>query len=68
MEDLTSISLDSLLGEEVVYFLRDKLRRMRGCSGHGTLELRVQDGYILTYSEKTVYKASGRTRYRTKAN
>ena len=61
-------TLDSLLGEDVAYWLLDRLRKMRSKTGHGVLEMRIQDGHVFTYSEKTIYKVSGRERIRTRAN
>jgi len=67
MQDLTNITLDELLTEEASYFLRDKLRGLRACNGHAVLELRVQDGHVLTYSFKQTFKVSSRERIRTRA-
>jgi hypothetical protein len=67
MEDLTNITLDELLTDSVSYFLKDKLRGLRASNGHAILELRVQDGHVLTYSFKQTFKASNRERIRTRA-
>jgi len=66
MQDLSKITLDDLLTDSVSYFLKDKLRDMRAKNGNAVLELRVQDGHILTYSFKQIFKASNRERIRTR--
>jgi hypothetical protein len=57
--------LSALLPDEVRTWLEDRLLNLRAKNGHSTLELKVQDGHIITYHEKLSYKVNGRSRIRT---
>ena len=57
--------LNALLPDDVREWLEDRLGTLRAKNGHSTLELKVQDGHIVTYHEKLSYKANGRSRIRT---
>lgn len=56
-----------LLPPEILSWIMEQLRLFRQSGGHGYIDLRIQDGYILTHSAYNGHKAAGRSRYRTHA-
>jgi hypothetical protein len=59
------IEVSDILPPEILEWLVSQLRLYRVSGGHGKIELNIQDGHILTYSESHSHKASGRARIRT---
>jgi hypothetical protein len=57
---------NGILPPEIDYWIKDKLQYFKSISGHGTLEIIIQDGYPITYRDTYSHKVSGRSRYRTK--
>jgi hypothetical protein len=62
------IEANDILPTEILNWLVNELRLYRVSGGHGKIELNIQDGHILTYSESHSHKASGRARIRTTAS
>jgi hypothetical protein len=62
------LEANDILPPEIHKWLMNELRLYRISGGHGKIELNIQDGHILTYSESHSHKASGRTRIRTAAS
>lgn len=51
---------------EIANWIKEKLQYFHSISGHGSLEIIIQDGYPITYRDTYSHKVSGRSRIRTK--
>jgi hypothetical protein len=55
------------LPPEIYEWIIVSLEDFKSTNGHGSLEMNIQDGHILTYGKKVSHKASGRERIRTRS-
>lgn len=60
--------LEGSVPEDVASWIKDRLEHFKSTSGHGSLEIVIQDGYPITYRDTYSHKVSGRSRIRTRAS